>query len=462
MKTTGRRHAALAVVCALLPTLALGCTDGADDSPDEAKHGGTSTAAIEEAPPPAEGLGDIMVAGRAVTGSEPSGTPKVPYRRTYTEGSLYAAVTGYRSMTYGSAGLEGVYNDELTAGLKGGSSRSGHVVTTIRPEVQVAAAEALGDSKGAAVAVDVETGHILAMVSTPSYDPSAFTGNARSDETAWNKILDDEDKPLLNKALRDAEAPRQTFYLVVAAAALEEGLYRNVDVPTRAPLPYVLPGTTTELTSDDASCSRASIRTALRQSCDNVFAEMAVELGHSTLLKTAEAFGFNDDALLTPVREAVSTYPAGELRDHEVALSGIGWGEVTATPLRMADVMAVIANGGRHTPPSSVDRIVHGDGTVHRPTRQGGSAAGRRVISHETAELLRSAVETAPGAGGVTAWVQPARAYDAVPTSWSLSYAQAKGGSTVAIAVRVENPTDATGDVRPAVAVAERMRLSLS
>ncbi|MEV4683191.1 penicillin-binding transpeptidase domain-containing protein [Streptomyces kurssanovii] len=462
MKTTGRRKAALTVVCALLPSLALGCTDGAHDTPDRAKRGGASTTAPEGVPSPAEGLGDILVAGRAVTGSEPSGNPKMPYRRTYTEGSLYAAVTGYRSMTYGSAGLEGVYNDRLTAGLKGAGSRSGHVVTTIRPEVQVAAAEALGDSKGAAVAVEAETGHILAMVSTPSYDPSEFTGNASSDETAWKRILDDEDKPLLNRVLRDPVAPRQTFYLVVASAALEEGLYRTVDAPTRAPLPYVLPGTTTELTSDDASCSRASIRTALRKSCDNVFAEMAVELGHSTLLKTAEAFGFNDDALSTPVREAKSTYPAGELRDHDVALSGIGWGEVTATPLRMADVMAFIANGGRHTPPSSVDRIVHGDGTVHRPALRGAAGARRHVIGQETAERLRSAVETAPGAGGITAWVQPARTYDAVPTSWSLSYAQAKGGRTVAIAVRVDNPTDATGDVRPAVAVAERMRPSLS
>ncbi|MGW0701766.1 penicillin-binding transpeptidase domain-containing protein [Streptomyces sp. NPDC002867] len=440
--------------------LALGCTAGADsDGGSGAKGKETPPGATQDVPRPVEGLGDIIVAGRPVTGAEPSGHPKVPYRRTYEAGSLYAAVTGYRSMAYGRTGLEAIYNDELSAGVGAGGS-SGHVVTTIRPEAQESAARALGSRRGAAVAVDTDTGRILALVSTPSYDPSRFSGNATSDEEAWKKLQDDSDKPMLNRAVRDAVPPRHTFYLVVAAAALEEGLYGSVDDPTRAPLPYTLPETTTELASEAASCADASIRTALRHACDNVFAAMAVELGHDTLARTAENFGFNDEALYTPLLEATSTFPTEGDRDYQVALSGIGWGEVRATPLRMAEVMAAIANGGRRTAPTMVDRIVLSDGTVVGPRRS--AVPRRQAISRRTADQLRSALETSAGVGGITGWVQPDRTYDAEPTSWCLSYAEDKKGRTIAIAVRVEDPGSAKGDVRPAVAVADRIRASVS
>ncbi|MFD4946669.1 penicillin-binding transpeptidase domain-containing protein [Streptomyces sp. NPDC058409] len=419
-----------------------------------------------------EGLGDIFVDGRAVTGSKPSGNAKIPYRRTYVDGGLYAAVTGYRSMAFARAGLEGVYDDVLTAGLVDGGSGSGDVMTTIDPGVQKAAGDGLRGHQGAAVAMDAENGHILALVSAPSYDPSSFAGNATADAEAWKKLTGGKGKPLLNRALHEAVAPDETFEVVVAAAALERGVYASVDENTRSPLPYTLPGSSTELPSDPAHCPNASIRTALRYSCRNVFAAMAVEVGQSRLASTAEAFGFNDDGLLVPVRVGRSSCPEGDVSETEAALTGTGGGGVTATPVQMARVMAVIANGGKRVDPQLVAKAVRADGSVEKPRSAAGAHTGR-IIGRRTAEQLQSALETsvsgavaerggAPGAviGGKAGWAPPARSYGGESNAWFISYARSGQGRLVAFAVHVGDPDDRIDEAagsQPAVRVAEGM-----
>lgn len=462
MKSTTRQPAALTTLLALTPLLLLGCSAGTDPDPGGSEGKGSSAQAPDGAPEPVEGLGGIVVGGRPVTGSKPSGDARVPYQRTYTDGALYAAVTGYRSMAYGRAGIEAVYDEVLTAGAGGDGGRSGHVVTSISPAVQKAAADALDGREGAAVAIDAGSGRILALVSSPSYDPATFSGFAGPDQAAWEKLTKDESKPLFNRPLREAVAPDETFNLVVAAAALEKGLYRTVDESTRGTLPYTLPGTVTEVTGGSPSCARASIRTALRHACDNVFASMAAELGQAGLASTAASFGFNDDALGVPVRVAESTYPTGDVSGAEVALTGIGQGQVRATSLQMADVMAVIANGGARVVPSAVDKIVLGDGTVQKPKKGG----AQRVIGQDTADQLRSALESATtGAGGAgkTGWVAPTASYGAGATAWFVSYARGKDGRPVAFAVWVKDPGNGRpGDARSAVGVVEQMRKAIS
>lgn len=201
----------------------------------------------------AQPLGDIIVAGSPVTGSKRTEGSDLAYKRSYKDGDLYSAVTGYSSQAYGSTQLEGIYSHVLDGtddrlknplnALTGKQNAPGSVLTTIDPAVQKAAADALGDDKGAAVAIDPKSGQILGMVSSPSYDPSDISGTTDGD--AWKKLLADPDKPLVNRALRQPLAPGSTFKLVVASAALEDGLYGSVDEPTRSPMPYTLPGTST-------------------------------------------------------------------------------------------------------------------------------------------------------------------------------------------------------------------------
>ncbi|HBF80917.1 MAG TPA: penicillin-binding protein, partial [Streptomyces sp.] len=269
----------------------------------------------------AQPLGDIIVAGSPVTGSKETDDDDLRYRRTYSQGELYAAVTGYSSQAYGATQLEGIYSDVLdgtddrlgspTDLLTGKRADPGAVVTTIDPDVQKAGFEALGDDRGAAVAMDPVSGRILGMVSSPSYDPSTISGTTDGD--AWRKLLDAKDKPLVNRALRQPLAPGSTFKLVVASAALENGLYDSVDTPTDSPNPYTLPGTTTVLSNESASapCENATLRTALQYSCNNVFAKAAADLGQDKVKEMADAFGFDTEKLDVPVRASESVYPTG-------------------------------------------------------------------------------------------------------------------------------------------------------
>ncbi|MCX4678121.1 penicillin-binding protein 2 [Streptomyces sp. NBC_01433] len=407
----------------------------------------------------AQPLGDIVVAGSPVTGSKRTTGGDLQYKRTYTQGDLYAAVTGYSSQAYGATQLEGIYGDVLDgtddrlknpAGLLTGEQAApGNVLTTIDPDVQKAAYEALGDDKGAAVAIDPKTGRILGMVSTPSYDPSAISGT--TDGKAWKQLLTDKDKPLVNRALRQPLAPGSTFKLVVASAALENGLYGSVDERTDSPDPYTLPGTSTVLRNESASapCENATLRTALQYSCNNVFAKVAADLGQDKLKAMADRFGFDTEKLDVPVRASPSVYPTG-MDKAQTALTGIGQFEVTATPLQMAMVSAALANGGELASPHMVSEVTDADGET---LEDFGDGEAERVVSESTAKQLRSAMVTVveegtgtnariAGAevGGKTGTAQNGVDNSNTPYAWFTSYAKDRSsGKEVAVAVVIES-----------------------
>ncbi|MFJ6013617.1 peptidoglycan D,D-transpeptidase FtsI family protein [Streptomyces sp. NPDC092952] len=415
----------------------------------------------------AQPLGDIIVAGSPVTGSKRTVGSDLAYKRTYKQGELYAAVTGYGSQAYRSTQLEGIYShvldgtDDRLKNPLGALTRKqeepGDVLTTIDPDVQKAAYEALGDDKGAAVAIDPATGRILAMVSTPSYDPSTISGT--TDGTAWKKLQADPDMPLINRAMRQPLAPGSTFKLVVAAAALENGLYGSVDTPTDSPNPYTLPDTSTVLRNESATapCENATLRVALQYSCNNVFAKAAVDLGQGKVRAMAEKFGFNTEKLDVPVRASKSVYPTGMDRP-QTALTGIGQFEVTATPLQMAMVSAALANGGELAAPHMVSSVTDGDGD---PLQEYPDGDTRRVVSASTAEQLRSAMVTVveegtgtnariAGAevGGKTGTAQNGVGNSNTPYAWFTSYAKDRsGGKGVAVAVVVEDSGAARSEV---------------
>ncbi|RFU82415.1 penicillin-binding protein 2 [Streptomyces triticagri] len=411
-------------------------------------------------------LGNIVVAGEAVTGSERTTGSDLAYKRTYRDGSLYSAVTGYTSQVYGATQLEGIYQDVLDGSdtrlknpreaVTGERAGPGDVVTTIDPAVQKAATKALGDNKGAAVAIDPKSGRILGMVSSPSYDPSRISGSTDGD--AWKELTGDEDKPMVNRALRQPLPPGSTFKLVVAAAALEDGLYDSVDERTDSPDPYTAPGTSTPVTNENPSapCEDATLRTALQYSCNNVFGKLAVDLGQDKVAAMAEKFGFNDKEQDVPVRASVSGYPSG-MDKPQTALSGIGQFEVTATPLQIAMVSATLANGGELVSPDMVDRVTDSGGDV---LENHDDPDTERVVSERNAEQLRSAMETVvdkgtgtnariPGmtVGGKTGTAQHGERNENTPYAWFTSYAQNSDGDQVAVAVIIEDSGAARSEV---------------
>lgn len=412
-------------------------------------------------------LGDIIVGGSSVTGTERTTGTDLAYKRTYNQGELYSAVTGYSSQVYGATQLEGIYQDVLNGtdtrlknpldALTGKHSEPGNVVTTVDPGVQKAAYEALGDKKGAAVALDPESGDVLGMVSTPSYDPTKISGTADGD--AWKALLADEDKPMTNRALRQPLPPGSTFKLVVAAAALENGTYGSVDEKTDSPNPYTLPGTSTVLKNESATapCEDATLRTALQYSCNNVFAKLAVDLGQDKVKAMADDFGFNTDELDIPVRAAKSVYPSGMERS-QTALTGIGQFDVTATPLQIAMVSGALSNGGELVTPHMASSVTDGDGNALEKFDEPDT---RRVVSERTAEQMQSAMVTVveegtgtnaqmDGAtvGGKTGTAQHGENNSQVPYAWFTSYAQDEStGKQVAVAVLVESSDTTRSEV---------------
>ncbi|MCX4476315.1 penicillin-binding transpeptidase domain-containing protein [Streptomyces cellulosae] len=435
----------------------------------------------------AEPLGNIVVAGEHITGSARTKGSDLAYKRTYTDGPLYAAVTGYASQAYAPTQLEGIYADVLngtdprlktvTDTVTGKRAAPGNVVTTVDPAVQKAAYKALGDKKGAAVAIDPETGRILAAVSTPSYDPTSLT-DAGTPGEAWTRLNEDPDKPLTNRALRQPLPPGSTFKLVVAAAALEDGLYGSVDERTDSPDPYPLPGTSKDLGNENPSapCENASIRVALQYSCNNVFGKMAVDLGQDKVRETAEKFGFNDEEQDVPVRAYPSVYPS-DMDRAQTALSGIGQFDVTATPLQIAMVSAAIANDGELVSPHMVSQVTDSGGDVLEDHDE--DASTRRIVSSSTAEQLRSAMRTVveegtgtnaqlSGAtvGGKTGTAQHGENNSKTPYAWFTSYAESgSNGKKVAVAVLVEQSdaqrSEVSGNGLAAPIARETMRAAL-
>ncbi|MGP4052176.1 caspase, EACC1-associated type [Streptomyces sp. 2A115] len=382
--------------------------------------------------------GDILVERKPVTGAKDTGDTS-RYLRTYKEGPLYAAVTGYASQAYGTSLLENTEDDVLTA-ARSSQEKGDFVITTINSAAQKAAFQGLGDRQGAAVALDPRTGAILALVSTPSYDPSTFAGTSAADRAAWKKLEQDKNHPLLNRALRQTYPPGSTFKVITAAAALEGGLYDSIDEATDSPSPWILPETTTELrNASDTLCENVSLRQALAESCNTVFGKIGSDLGSRKMLAQAEKFGFNAEPVV-PVRVSESVYP-DDAGPSQNALSAIGQYETSATPLQMAMVAAAVGNDGALMRPYLVLEDLNPRKPMSRPL----SAANADKLQ----DMMRAVVESGTGTkaaitgvevGGKTGTAQSGRS----PFSWFISYAKPEPGSPASVAVAVVVQDDDT------------------
>ncbi|MFD1828942.1 MULTISPECIES: peptidoglycan D,D-transpeptidase FtsI family protein [Streptomyces] len=427
--------------------------------------------------------GNIILAnGKSITGSAEVEGTDFRYKRTYKDGEMWAPVTGYASQAYGATQLEAIYDGILTGDddrlffnrtidmLTGKDQKGGNVVTTLDPAVQKAAFEAMGDKKGAAVAINPETGAIIGLVSTPSYDPSSFAGSSSKDAEAWSKLQKENnpDEPMLNRALRQTYPPGSTFKVVTAAAALESGLY-DIDEKTDSPDPYLLPGTRTNMVNDgNHPCENASLRVAMQWSCNTVFAKISHEVGNEDMIGYAERFGFNQEHFV-PVRAVESVYP--EDIPSQNAQAGIGQASNRATPLQMAMVAAAVANDGKLMEPYMMDQLVAPSLSVveeHKPKELG------QAVSPENAQKLQQMMETVvekgtgtPAqisgvtVGGKTGTAQHGENNEKNPYAWFISYAKTSDGSTpIAVAVVIESADVLRDDIagsRLAAPVAKAM-----
>ena len=408
-------------------------------------------------------LGDEAAARSVRT----DGASEFDYLRTYPLGARAAHVLGWSSTVVGTAGVERAYDERLTAGsnevlaanlaeLFGQQDAVGDTVRlTLEPEVQVAAERALGDRTGAVVVLDPRTGEVLAHASSPAYDPAPLADHDRGAALdAWNAYRTDPAQPLLDRAIGELYPPGSAFKLVVAAAALEDGLSPNTAFPDeQAYQPSV--GQPIRNFGDGTCAGGGTIEfaRALAVSCNTVFARLGVELGEEALLEQAQRFGFQRQLPyeLTP---AVSRFP-NDLDDAQLAQTGIGQFDVRATALQMAMVAAAIANEGVLMRPHVVRDVRDPtaallEGPQDGPWRADGFAA--EAVSARTASQLQQmmvdAVEQGTGTraaipgvrvGGKTGTAQDPS--DDSDTAWFVGFAS----DVAAIAVVLPDAGGGTG-----------------
>ena len=403
--------------------------------------------------------GDV-IAGNATLVESRKTDDRLEYLRVYGGGRadvarVFAPVTGYYSLIFGATGVERVYNAALSGGddrlfvrrvsdiLTGRDPQGGSVKLTIDPNLQLLAARELGNRRGAVVALDPKTGKVLAMVTSPSYDPNALSSHDPEEIRAVNRRLnEDRGRPLLNRGAEEVYPPGSTFKVITAAAALENGRTPDTMLDCSSEITLPLTRNTKLRNFGGGSCpSKVSLRDALKQSYNTTFASLGMELG-SEVEEMAEAFGFNASPRY-PLRSVDSVFPGGLVKP-QLAQASIGQFDVRATPLQMAMVAAAVANDGVMMRPYVADQIL---GPDLAPIDTEKPEELREPISKATADALTdmmlAVVQDGTGRRAQIPGVQVAgktgTAQNAGPShAWFIGFAPANDPQ-VAVAVLVEN-----------------------
>ena len=406
--------------------------------------------------------GPILVGGKPVVSSK-LGSAQLRYVRTYSNGPLYAPATGYYSLIYGRTGIERAENDVLSGSdprfalqnlsdlVAGRTVKGGSVLLTINPKAQAAAANAMKGKQGAVVAIQPSTGAILALVSTPSFDPNLLASlDPATERKAWTSLNADPAKPMLNRPLAEVYPPGSTFKIVTLSAALSSGKYTPTTL-IPSPAKITLPGTNTTLSNyNHLPCGNGhvTLAEALAISCNTAFANVGIALGGAAVRTQAEAFGFNS-SFQVPMRAAISRFPT-EVNAPQSAQVAIGQFDVRSTALQMAMVGAGIANRGIVNNPYLVQEVRGPDLAIldtARPVEFGQAVSA--VVAQVVTDMMVGVVETGTGKNAAipgvrvagktgTAQTAPGRPADA----WFVSFAPADDAQ-VAVAVVIEGaPND--------------------
>ena len=406
--------------------------------------------------------------------------------RSYAD-PTFSHIIGYASLRYGTTGIEEAY-DDILSGL-GDPNPVSQVIDdlldrplepsdlqlTIDRRLQDFAAQQLGGSVGAVVALDPRSGAILASVSSPTYDASALTGPPETTEGALDAIASQPNNPLVDRARQGRYPPGSIMKVFTAAAALDSGVitpdttYENQ--PVEETQGFVVDGFT--ITEHELGVAPAlwSLSPAMQVSSNIYFAHVGLDLGGARFIEYAERFGFcdgftigeGDRALAVAPSYVTVSSPDGGCSDFtgdvELASAAFGQAQVVVTPMQMARVAATIANGG-------VMPDLHVVGSIRTNSETGApsdvvldratSGGGTRVIGDTTAARVRSVMVDAvegelgrlyAGNGAVTLYgasgvatagkTGTAQRAEGEPHSWFIGFAPAQAGAMPEIAVAV-------------------------
>jgi penicillin-binding protein 2 len=261
--------------------------------------------------------------------------------------NLLMGKNGFRRAIVNSRGREVGRLDETPA------EPGKQLKLTVDVDLQIAAEQALEGKNGAVVAMNPRTGEILAMVSRPTFDPNDFAVKISKDE--WNKLVTDENHPLLNKAIQAQLAPGSVFKIIMATAGLQEGVAQDLHVNCGGGATFYGRYFKCWIAARHQTHGPVEIRKGIYQSCDVFFYTLAEKLGIDRIAKYATALGLGQKTGIDLPQEVSGVMPSEEWKIRnfkqkwyagETISVGIGQGAVATTPIQMARAIGGIASGG--------------------------------------------------------------------------------------------------------------------
>lgn len=322
--------------------------------------------------------------------------------RVYPFGSLYDHAVGYS--TRGKTGIESLANfyllnshvnlaEQIVNQLRGEKNPGDNVYTTLDPQLQQAASEALGERRGAVVVLEPDTGKILAMVSKPGYDPNTLAAD-------WETLTsaDNNQGQLLNRATQGLYPPGSTFKIVTALEYMREhpGDYKNYQFDCDG----VYENGEYQIRCYHSNAHGAQdFLHAFANSCNGAFANLGLSLDLSAFRNTAEGLLFNRALPLTGIPYSQSSFTMDSGADTwEILQTSMGQGATQITPIHNAMITAAIANGGTLMKPYLLDRVENGAGEEIQKFLP--EAYGELMTAEEAAnltELMRAVVTEGTG-----------------------------------------------------------------
>jgi len=230
---------------------------------------------------------------------------------------------------------------------------------TIDIDLQIAAEEAMEGKNGAIVAMDPKTGEILAMVSRPTFDPNDFAVRVSRDE--WSKLVNDPDKPLLNKAIQAQLAPGSTFKIIMSVAGWQENIAQTLHVNCTGSAEFYGRRFGCWVKSGHGA---VDLEKAIYASCDVFFYTLAEKLGIERIAKYAAALGLGEKTGIDLPNEVSGVMPSEEWKIKnfkqkwfagETISVGIGQGAIAITPVQLLRAISAISMGGRMVVPHVVN-----------------------------------------------------------------------------------------------------------
>jgi peptidoglycan glycosyltransferase len=332
-------------------------------------------------------------------------------------------IAGYHSpFLFGSSGLELSYADVLT-GQAGNNpvtrlfnnllhqpQQGSDISLTLDTGLQESAQSMLGDQNGAVVVVDVDTGDIIVMASSPNYDPNQlFTTSPTSNADAqayWDTLVADPDAPLVTRANLGLYTPGSTFKTVTAAIAIELG-YADPESVYTDDGQLVIDGRVLEgQNRPNVLQTQWTLREGIMWSLNIVLAQVGLQIGGGEFWDMAQRFGFGRDIPFDlPVSESQLASDQSFLdSSNAVADTGFGQGEIQVSPLHMAIITAGVANDGAIMQPRLVDQIFSPNGSA---TDVPPSETWLTPMSPETASQVEAMMVHTVNAGSVQAAQAP-------------------------------------------------------